>query len=144
MRADLWVQPQEERPWKRQKFTDAELVWQASQKFLEPVSCGVCRHQGSAAETGPETANCWGNPEVALDQLHGTPTSRMQGTSVKNKLTDLQTDFDHMFLGYLAAARARFHCWKSASPEAVSYHLPFYLPVSVVGQAISVMEQRSR
>lgn len=64
MRVDLWVQPQEKRPWKRQKFTDAELVWQASQKFLEPVSCGVCRHQGSAAETGPETANCWGNPEV--------------------------------------------------------------------------------
>lgn len=110
MRADLWVQPQEERPWKRQKFTDAELVWQASQKFLEPVSCGVCRHQGSAAETGPETANCWGNPEVALDQLHGTPRLRMQGTSVENKLTDLQTDFEHMFLGYLAATRASFHC----------------------------------
>lgn len=26
MRVDLWVEPQEERPWKRRKFTDAELV----------------------------------------------------------------------------------------------------------------------
>ena len=26
MRVDFWVEPQEERPWKRRKFTDAELV----------------------------------------------------------------------------------------------------------------------
>ena len=26
MRVDLWVEPKEERPWKRRRFTDAELV----------------------------------------------------------------------------------------------------------------------
>jgi len=56
MKVDFWVEPQEERPWKRRKFTDAELVCGNESFEVHRVHRGLLAAKSAVFEAAFESA----------------------------------------------------------------------------------------